>query len=770
MDKQELAKRLMATFLEELHEHVEALTRELLALEKDPADKERAEILKLLFRSVHSLKGASRAVSVEMIESACHHIEEILCAVRDGGREFTPRLASLLLAAADAIADAGTRLRFDQELAGSSLSGMLDELLDVAAGNGPAARGTAVKSDAAADDSRNESVASGLDELDDHQHAPTKEPSPTPTGGVGTTIRVSANKLDSLLAQSGELLVARRRVEFRAVDAAAISESAAALRNEWRDLERPIRKLCKKSEEHATDSPGAAVLPRRTTAMLERTSQRIVDLAKDLDQLSANMIADGRLLAQNSATLDDEVHRVRMLPFAEACGGFERAVRDLAQTTNKQINLTVDGTDVEVDRSVLEGIKDPLMHLVRNAVDHGIEPPNVRQENNKPPVGHITVAAALRGGQVEIIVSDDGRGFNLERIRAKARKQGLAEPEDERELARLVFMPGFSTAAIVTDVSGRGVGLDVVQSQIEALHGAVDVAFHEGAGTTFTLTVPLTLTTIRCMLAVVGDQSFALPTATVRKIVRFDSDKIGSISGRDVLLLGETPIPIAELAATLEIGRPRLPVGEGKQLAVIVSAGEQHCALLVDEVTAEQEVLVKNLGARIRRVRHVAGATLLPTGTVALVLNVANVIRTALGQAPARTTSISAPELTTDFARRRLLVVDDSVTTRTLMKSILETAGYEVVAAVDGRQAWQFLERDTFDLVVSDVDMPRMNGFDLTSSIRNSSQFANLPVVLVTARGSAEDKTRGVRVGANAYLVKSNFDQTNLLETVQQLL
>ncbi|NJN06144.1 MAG: hypothetical protein HC814_06970 [Rhodobacteraceae bacterium] len=307
------------------------------------------------------------------------------------------------------------------------------------------------------------------------------------------------------------------------------------------------------------------------------------------------------MLAQTCDALEDAVYRVRMLPFAGACSGLERAIRDIAQAAGKNVALVVEGEDVEVDRSVLEGLKDPLLHLVRNAVDHGIEPPQQRLQSGKPIEGRVTVSAALRGGHVEVVVADDGRGFDLDSIRNCAAKRGLPIPTDDRELLQMIFKPGFSTAAIVTDLSGRGVGLDVVENQIQLLHGTVDVSFKPGAGTRFALTVPLTLTTIRCVVMEAAGQVYAIPTTHVHHLVRFDVSDLQTVGGRQMLLSGGPPMPIATLAEIVgqSAGPLSVPKADGKRklLAAVVNSGDQQIALVVENVQSEQEILVKNLGA-----------------------------------------------------------------------------------------------------------------------------------------------------------------------------
>ncbi len=759
VDKNTLMKRLMATFLEELAEHVAALNRDLLVLEKGASREETAERLKSLFRTAHSLKGAARSVNVELIESACHHLEEMLAQARDKGALAADKFA-VLFGAADAIEEAGMRLREQQELAGSPLAALLPRL-DEAAGMSPSENEPtpgAVPAPAIRE------PMPQLHPIPEQSDAPlpqaTASELPAEAVGVSATVRVAAEKLDAFLARNGELLVARRRLASRVEDVIALRDFVGRWKAEWRAIEKPLAKFL---------GNGHGPLPRRSAQTVGNVGPTLRRLEKDLDQLSAVLLADGRALKEAAAAIDDEVRRVRMLPFAEACQGLDRMARDLGQMLGKEVELVVEGGDVELDRSVLEGLKDPLRHLVRNAVDHGLEPPHERRSAGKRPRGRLTVAAVLRGAAVEVVVADDGRGLDLEVLRRQLRKRQLPEPADARDLARVIFLPGFSTSGFVTDVSGRGVGLDVVQSRVEALHGAVEVSFTPGVGTRFTLSVPLTLTTLRVLLVVAGGQTFALVGVNVQRLLRVNPDEVRFVEGREMLLLGGAPVPLVSLAQTLGLEAREAVRPDRRATAVVVTAGDKRLAFVVEELLAEQEVVVKGLGLRVRRLRHVSAATILPSGRIALVLNTANLIRTALGR-PAASALTAAQESPTARARKRLLVVDDSVTTRTLEKSILETAGYEVQVAADGAVAWQLLQERGADLIVSDVDMPRMDGFALTEAVRGSKRFADLPVVLVTARATDADRARGAEVGANAYLVKSAFEQKNLLETIAQLL
>ena len=831
MDRNRLIERLMATFLGELEEHVRTLNEVVLALEKDPEGPGRADAFKTLLRVAHSLKGAARSVGIAPIEEACHRVEEILSAARDGRRGLDADRFALLFATADAIEEAGMRLREQQDLGDSPLTRLLPQLESVAADSAvssstpslpltptqaassvpfvvppasaiarpvpipvpvptaatPSAPTRLAETFRPATPTASEKAASTPGAAPKTPPAPTEPERPT----LGSAfVRIPAEKLDEMLTCSGELLVARRSVELRSDELETIRDFVARWRTQWHGAEKALVKFFPR--DGAADAVAPAEggvarglpdvrgsLPRHAAEALCEVGDHISRLERDLDRFITAMGAGERLLERASLRLDDEVRRVRMLPFAEACQGLDRSARDVARAGGKQVELAIEGGDVELDRSVLEGLRDPLNHLVRNAVDHGIEAPERRRAAGKPEAGRVTVAAALRGTQVEVVVSDDGQGLDIEAVRAQARTHGLGDVSDTSALADLVFLPGFSTAKVVTSISGRGVGLDVVKSRVEALQGTVDLASEPGRGSRFTLAVPLTLTTLRALLIVAGGQTFALASTSVPKLVRIEPGDLRTVEGRPMLVRDGAALPVADLAIVLGLPATASSAGSGgKRPALIVAAGDRRVAFIVDELVTEQEITVKNLGGRIKRVRHVAGATILPNGRIAPVLNAANLVRTALGQgqaggnALARTAAMGSNRggSLTQAARPRLLVVDDSVTTRTLEKSILEAAGYEVLTAVDGEAGWRLLQEQGVDLVVSDIEMPRMDGFALTEAIRRSPRFAELPVVLFSSLASEQDRSRGIEVGADAYIVKGAFDQDDLIKTIAQLL
>ncbi|MBX7201197.1 MAG: response regulator, partial [Rhodospirillaceae bacterium] len=587
-------------------------------------------------------------------------------------------------------------------------------------------------------------------------------PPPAPRIGAAqddTTVRVSTRRLDRLIALGGELRVAQGRAGVRNQDIGRLLNVAEHWKNEWRGLEKSIGAARRDGE--AND---AIELAARAVDMGKENTQW---LTRSLEQLGAVLAADRKALDQIAVPLDREVLGARTIPFAEATAGFDRVVRDLARAVGKDVDFSLEGGKIEIDRQVVAAIKDPLLHLIRNAVDHGLESASERAAAGKPARGRLMVSAALRRGMVEITIADDGRGFDLQAIRAKAAAMGLPVPDDDAGAARLAFAHGFSTAKTVSDISGRGVGLDVVKTVLESQRGTVDIAFEKGKGTRFTLTVPLTLTRLHALLVSAGGLTHAFDSSAVLGLKRVSPDDLRTLEGRDAISLEDGPLPLYRLADLL--GLPGAVSEAGKLPVIVIRHGTERIGVVVEQLMAEQEVMVKDLGPRLPRVTGVAGAAILADGKIALILNAADLLRTALGRAP-------MPVLAQSFslgpaaAKKRLLVADDSVTTRTLVKSILEASGYEVIDAPDGMNAWQLLQEKGADLVVSDVEMPKMDGFALTEAIRGSKRLREVPVILVTALESEKDRMRGLGAGADAYLPKSTFDQTNLLQAIERLI
>jgi two-component system, chemotaxis family, sensor kinase CheA len=724
MNKDDLAARLRVTFLAELDEQVRAMNADLLALEAEPANAER---LRSLFRVAHTLKGAARAAAVPPVEQACHALEALLVEARDGRLVLRPEDFALLFSAADALGDAGSQLKAGGDLADSPLAALRDRLTRRDPGNPPPLVPT------------------------------VSPPSPPRLDARGDgQVRVEAEKLDALLAATGQLFVTGSRVASRPTELQALHDGAARSATEWGRTGRRLRL--------ALERAGAPSSLVHAVTGMEDNWRQILDQA---GRLAVDAADDARALAQATDEVADRVRRIRRRPFAEACEALPRMMRDLATTAGKEIELEVLGGEAEVDRAVLDGLREVLLHLVRNAADHGIEPPAERERLGKPRRGKVSIAAALRGDRFTVTVSDDGVGLDVVAVRAQLERRGLPVPRDDRALVRTLFEGGLSTRAEATAISGRGVGLDVVRATVARIRGSVDVAWVRGQGTTFALECPPTIATIRAVLAAVGSQLLAIPTTSVERLLRVRPDEIKHAEGRDMIATPAAPVPLVALARLLP---PLVARSVAGPLAVVLlRAGERRLAVVVDELVSEQEVLMRPVGRGRESLPLVSGGAILGTGRLALVLNPVAIIAAGLGLGPEPGLAIG--EVTpTARAKRRILVVDDSITTRTLEQSILEAAGYDVRTAVDGADGWKALQEHDCNLVVADVEMPRMDGFALCAAIRASKRFKGLPVVLVTALEMPEHQARGLEVGADAYIGKSSFDQQNLLDTIRQLL
>ena len=459
------------------------------------------------------------------------------------------------------------------------------------------------------------------------------------------------------------------------------------------------------------------------------------------------------------------VRHLRLRPLADACEALPRAVRDLAAGSEREIRLELEGMEVEADRFVIDTLREPLLHLVRNAADHGIEPADERERLGKPRTGTIRVTAEIAGGRLIVSVADDGAGLDEERIREVLRERGQPSPQSSAELADALIRGGFSTREHATAISGRGVGVDVVRSALERIGGSVDIEWGQGTGTRFILECPPAPSSLRALLVRVGESVFAIPSAHVERLRRVRQHELHNAEGTSVLTTPEGPVTVVQLATVLGPPLDARPL-EGAGTLVIVGAGARRAGLIVDEAIDEDEIVVRPLEVDSDAVPYAAGAAILPSGRVALVLSttalLTGVTRRGVGN------PVFAPPASK--ARLRVLVADDSITTRTMEQGVLEAAGYDVITAVDGEDAWRRLELEAVDAVVADVEMPRMDGMGLTRRIRASGTFSKLPVVLVTGLSSAEDQARGLEAGADAYIVKSNFDQATLLDTLNQLI
>jgi two-component system chemotaxis sensor kinase CheA len=730
----DLVARLRAMFVEELDEQVQAANEHLLALERAPDDGEQ---LRSLFRVMHTLKGAARSAGVLPVERLCHRLEAMLASARDEGRALSRQELDTLFAGADRLAAAQTMLQ-----GGATVT---DDDVDL----GGVARASSEPASPAP------RPAESSDRSPPTAVAETEAGVPRAEANRESAIRIGQDRVDALFGITNRLLILAARVDTQPVEVEALHDAALRATAAWRRVRRGL-------------ASAAAAASTETMRDLDTIDGAIGELRKSSGQMLGDSLQSGRELNLLASEASRGVRELRMRPFADAVADLPRVVRDVAATTDKLVELEISGENVQADRAVLAQLHDALVHLVRNAVDHGIELPEARRATGKPEQGKIRIAASLIGDRIVVSVRDDGAGLDIRTMRRELATRGEDVPPDDRDVARRLFLGGLSTRATATAISGRGVGLDAVRAVAERVRGSIDVGWVAGEGTTFTLEAPLTLATVRAVLARVGATRVAIPSAFVERLVRTAPESLRSVEGRTALPTGGAPASVASLASVL--GAPlvdRPP--DGPWSLVLLRVGDRSVAVRVDELLEELEVVVRPIRAHGRlAVPHVSGAAMLAGGTVALVLNAPAVVATALGLPP----EMSAVAATRDAikARRRVLVVDDSITTRTLEASVLEAAGYDVLSAVDGADAWRLLQERGADLVVSDVEMPRMDGLQLCETIRASSRFKALPVILVTALETPEHRARGLELGADAYLGKSSFEQDALLTTVRDLL
>ena len=739
MNKPGLAARLRAAFLADLEEQLATLNVALLTLEVDPAS---ADALKAVFRVMHTLKGAAHATDQPLVERACHHLEALLVEARDGRLALGRTEFTQLFAAADALTDTQRRLANGEDVSGDTPLGRLAASLE---GSDKTAVHAATP-DAVAPQPPTPSAMPPVVASD----GPLTEQGASAAAGSTSSesaVRVSADKLDGLLSQVGRLLATRARITEHAQETLSIQTAV-------QEANAAVRRLLALYSAH---------LPLAAADGIRAVAATLRDANARVGSVATHTLDDGRELAEVGDALADSVRRVRMLPFSSACEVLPRLVRDVATDTGRPTRLVVLGGEVEADRPVLDALKDSLLHLVRNAVDHGIEPQERRKALGKPGQATVTVRAALHGELLTVQVSDDGSGLDIPAIRAKLAERGKPVPDSDEEVARTLFEAGFSTRDVASTISGRGVGLDAVEAAMLRVRGTVSVSWVTGKGTTFTLECPLTLAAIRAVLVRCSQQLLAVPTSNVEQLVRIRAAEVRRAEGKEVLLTDAAPIPLVSLAAVL--GPPFVAASASEIFpALIVSAGDRRVALTVDAVETEQELVVRPIARGRATMPHVSGGALLGSGHLVLVLNPVSLVQQA---SAGRLAGSAAPVAR---KRMRVLVADDSMTTRALEQSVLEAAGYEVTTAVDGADAWRQLQAAEVDLVVTDIEMPNMDGLSLCRAIRGSQQFANLPVVLVTSLDNPGDRARGMSAGADAYVGKAVDGQAGLLVTVRELL
>ena len=717
-DGEALRARLRALFLDEVEVQGERLEQGVDALSAAQPEAP-PDVVAELFRNAHSLKGAALAVGAHAVAAACHQLEELLGKVRDDrvplDRGALTRLGGLV----DAVTAAGTEFR--------------------AAGPG------AVTSEALAAPEPAAVPATLV--------SPVVARSEEPSAPADGWLRLAGHKVDALMAQAGELITASYGAEALVGE---LSETGSRLQHREAAFRRERGTLLR-SLSHRADR-------ERVAEVLEVAETELRESGRELDRLLRVVTSHQQELRIRASGFAEAARSARLVPFTETTSGLGRTVRSLATTLGKEVRLVVDCADVEVDKDLVTGLRDALGHVVRNAVDHGLEQPHVRTASGKPAAGEVRVAATLRNGGIEVVVEDDGRGLDEGKVRRAAQDRGLVAVDGGALAVHdAVFAPGLSTADRVTDVSGRGVGLDAVQASLESMGGTVRLTSRAGAGTTVTMTVPLSLSTMRVLLLRTAGEVVALPSAGVRQVVPVLTGGT-RLDGQDVVRLDGEAIPMAPLADLLGWDATGAPA-HGHRSGVALSSADGTVVLVVDEIVSEREIVLRSAPRRLFGLTVMLGTAQLENGDFALVLNPSTCVRSALAERSA----VGSQDGDARRARH-VLLVEDSVTTRELERAMLESAGYTVTVAVDGEQAWQLLATAEVDAVVSDVNMPRMDGIALCRAVRGSGRHAMLPFVLVTTLHSQADRQAGLDAGADAYITKAGLSREDLLATLDRLL
>jgi two-component system chemotaxis sensor kinase CheA len=741
-------KDLIAIFEAETEEHLTKLDNGLVELEKQP---DNIELVRGLNREVHTLKGAARVFGFCEIQDIAHRIEDILVEVGGKRAVFNSFMAGRIFKGLDTIRIILEKIIHEKEIDVdvSDLCRNLEACLAAKQEIGTP-RKTEPMKEHEGEKAQREVV-----------HPVSDEGNPPPSTQWDEYIRIPLSRADKLLYLVGEVVINRMKSSAKIAQTKrlsklsmevqkSISSLSEAIKKEWSPPEGEVIKLLSQCDAQMQK------LREHTLTLYDHVSSEVFHLDPIIDELQTR------------------VKEIKMLPLSTIFSGFPRMVRDIASQQGKEINLVISGEETELDKRVLEGIKTSLIHILRNCIDHGIEEPEMRMALGKPRDGTIKVSASHEGDNVVITVEDDGRGMDTEQIKQTALKKRLVSSDDlermtDKEVLNIVFTNGYSTSPVVTDVSGRGMGLDIVRRDIANLKGRVFLDTQKNRATKFTLVLPLTIAIIQVLLVKVQNMLFALPMISITECVKVDMDELSTIEGRMALPFREHIVPLVRLNEVL--GLPPIRDEEEKakktMLVVLVTSLDKQVGFIVDEIVGDEEAFIKSLGKHLGKVKNVSGATIMANGEVAVVLDIEDLLAH----------SALSPQLVTEkrhstevkHKEKRILVVEDAFSTRELEKSILENHGYLVDTAVDGLDALDRMAGVKYDLIVSDIEMPRMDGFELCRTLKKNEGLKDIPFVMVTALQKEEDKRRGMEVGAAAYILKSAFEQTNLLETIERL-
>lgn len=719
----DLLREVIDIFVAEVREQADRISQALLTMEQQPSTIPTE--IEELYRQAHSLKGSSASLGVEELSQLAHHLESALLPVRRHRSTLTAEMVDLGLKALDAVKLRVVGLLADNEVGLAEVHRFAEQLEQLAQRHplpDPTVGAQALAdSSAAPDDLRSDDIG---------------EPTFAGASEAPDSVRVSIEKLAALIQHTDDLRRLRGQLERH--------------QSEVTTMLRGLEKLLRTNAKNGDPDP-------------KRTDEEIQHVVRGLRAMRRDLLDDIEGLQSTTGELDDGLRAIQLLPAALLSQPLHRAIREACRSTGKEATLVLRGEDVFLDRTLLEAIQTPLLHVVRNAVDHGIEDIAVREAIGKPAVGRISVTIEQRGSQVEITVEDDGRGLDVTRIREVAIKRGLlnateAARLDEQESYQLLLRPGFSTKEETTTLSGRGVGLDVVNTTVRKLHGSLTLESTPGAGALFVISVPLTVAASRLLMLEEQDHTFALPLPAVARIALPRREELVQFGGQTVYYIDGQPHTVLGLSKLL--GQTHSGDVPNRQ-PLLILRGASGVAIACDKLRGEAELVLRPLPIELRRFPLLSSVAIVPSGPALFVLSPQGLLST-----------VGSLRMAHDARSRRrtVLVADDSITTRSLLRSVLEGGGYRVRTASDGDEALRIARSEPIDLVVSDVRMPRLDGIGLLQRLRSDPRTSTLPLVLFSGANNDEDKQRGLAAGASAYLAKSDFERGQLVDVVTQLL
>lgn len=844
-------------FLVEAGEHIQIINDGLLALE---ADSENLSVVDEIFRSAHTIKGSAAMLGFNVVSKLAHKMEDLLGKIRSQEIKPTESVITLLLQSIDTLAgqveNISNGIGEDDSLI-PMFEDQYREFLESAPGpwNLPVTSAevksppSLKKVDISKSELKAEPPKAGLKTQTDSKPASTSKSLVAPS--EKQFAKVNINDLNKLMNLVGALVINQNRLDqhisYLNKVSTELNFSKAKLLKVIRDFKEKYEfSLFKDSyrnleiwgdrtqetrrngevERHRNEGSGnipmSPYLSDSTTpqseSLLEEFSELEFDKYDDFNILSRSLMeissdiseiidqlnnffeafeVESSQVRSKTEQLQEGLTNIRMVPVGNLFNRFHRPVRDVSKEEGKEVILLTAGEETRLDKTVIEEMADPLMHLVRNAVSHGIEPPDVREKLGKPRVGTISLSAYQQGSQIIIEIRDDGTGMDPQKLRETAVKKGIkSQAEVERlsdpETYQLIFLPGFSTKEKVTSVSGRGVGMDVVKTNLIKLGGSIDIKSELGKGTLFVIKLPLTLIIYQALLVRVGGQEFAIPLNAVEETLRVTPSQIHVVTGQEVIRIRDQILSFIRLSKLLQLPEVESPIQEKSSKptylpVIILGSVERKIAVKVDELIGQQLIVIKPLGDYLKRARMFSGATISGEGNVRLILDVSYILETVAGQARDHTSWIMGreqgpeedkgeieedEELPTDSHKHipEVLVADDSISIRKVLSHFLNQAGYTVQVAHDGLEAWNKLNSSRrFDLLITDLEMPKMHGYELITKVRNSPELRDLPIIVLTSRAGEKHYQKAITLGANDYLIKP-FDEKKLLESVQKLL